>query len=181
MNNGDKELMVRGKIFFISDHHFYHRNIIIYCNRPFDGIDIMNKFMIERWNRVVSSNDLVIFGGDFALSSKEGQQEIFNQLNGTKIIVKGNHDPSTKRLKEIGFIDVLQVYEDKDVILKHNPKNFSSRELASWKWKLYGHLHDNCFEHPRAINICVEQLDYYPKTLDELVKLHKEKKNVTNL
>ena len=53
-------------VFVISDHHFYHENIIKYCNRPFNSLREMNYTMIEKWNSVVSENDTVLHLGDFS-------------------------------------------------------------------------------------------------------------------
>ena len=41
------------KTFFTSDTHFYHSNIIKYCNRPFADAQDMNETLIANWNNVV--------------------------------------------------------------------------------------------------------------------------------
>ena len=94
-------------IYFISDTHFFHSNIISYCSRPFKTVEEMNLIMIYRWNSVVSSDDIVIFGGDFALTSPEKARNIMNSLNGINLTVKGNYDRSLSYLMRIGFRDVL--------------------------------------------------------------------------
>lgn len=53
------------KVFIIADTHFYHENIIKYCDRPFENASIMNDIMIEKWNSVVGKSDIVIHLGDF--------------------------------------------------------------------------------------------------------------------
>src|SRR3989344_4017153 len=80
------------KIFITADHHFNHKNIIEYCKRPFKTVEEMNETMIERWNRRVGKDDLVIHLGDFGLGNKEKINEIRKRLNGTIILIKGNHD-----------------------------------------------------------------------------------------
>ena len=57
-------------IWFTSDTHFSHCNIIKYCNRPFKDVDEMNKILIQNWNNVVRPDDIVWHLGDFALGDK---------------------------------------------------------------------------------------------------------------
>ena len=47
------------KVFFTSDTHFYHANIINFCKRPFANVETMNEALIENWNAVVGANDIV--------------------------------------------------------------------------------------------------------------------------
>ena len=55
------------KVFFTSDTHFNHTNIIQYCQRPFKSTDEMNEAMIDNWNSVVGEDDTVFHLGDFSL------------------------------------------------------------------------------------------------------------------
>ena len=79
-------------IFFTSDHHFGHRNIIDYTGRPFRTVPEMNRELIWRWNNAVNESDTVYHLGDFAMGSIDEGLEIISQLNGTKILIVGNHD-----------------------------------------------------------------------------------------
>lgn len=78
-------------IFFTSDHHFSHKNIIQLCNRPFNSVEEMDEEMIRRWNSVVAEEDFVYYLGDFSLSIKPVEKYV-HRLNGTKILIPGNHD-----------------------------------------------------------------------------------------
>lgn len=58
-------------IYYTSDLHFSHKNIILYCNRPFKDIDEMNECIIERWNNVIKPNDMVYLLGDVIMGLKK--------------------------------------------------------------------------------------------------------------
>src|SRR3990167_10184368 len=95
-------------IWFTSDTHFNHTNIINYCNRPFvfDGtpnVQSMNQALIEHWNANVSSSDVIYHLGDFSFGTKKQASDILHMLNGYKVLIKGNHDRSLSSMKEIGF------------------------------------------------------------------------------
>ena len=58
------ELQKGQKIFFTSDPHYGHRNILNFCNRPFKDTKEMEKALIENWNSVVGDNDIAFILGD---------------------------------------------------------------------------------------------------------------------
>ena len=60
-------------IWFTSDTHFDHKNIIKYCNRPFKDIDEMNAELERRWNAVVAPGDRVFHLGDFAFTARRSR------------------------------------------------------------------------------------------------------------
>ena len=69
-------------IFFTSDTHFGHANIIRYCKRPFDSVNEMNDTMVARWNASVKPTDTIFHLGDFALGHWEFHEEYLKALNG---------------------------------------------------------------------------------------------------
>jgi calcineurin-like phosphoesterase family protein len=53
-------------IWFTSDTHFHHKNIIKYCNRPYSSVEEMNNALIENWNKTVKQNDILhVFGAGY--------------------------------------------------------------------------------------------------------------------
>lgn len=85
-------------IFFTSDTHYGHANVIKYCNRPFRDIVEMREVLINSWNAAVGPADLVYHLGDFSFHERE-VATVLPRLNGRKILILGNHDkphPSNK-------------------------------------------------------------------------------------
>lgn len=79
------------KIFFTSDTHFGHANIIKFCKRPFLNVDDMNEALVENWNKVVPEDGIVFHLGDFAFGGSNVWNEITPRLNGQIHLILGNH------------------------------------------------------------------------------------------
>ena len=77
--------------FFISDEHYGHKNIIKYCNRPFNSVEEMDEALIRRHNLLVSTDDIVIHAGDFTLKKKQKADYYISCLNGKHIFLRGSH------------------------------------------------------------------------------------------
>lgn len=78
-------------IFFSSDQHYWHANVIKYCARPHATNEEMHEDMVSKWNSVVKPEDTVYSLGDFSLAFRP--VEVYpHRLNGTKYLVPGNHD-----------------------------------------------------------------------------------------
>ena len=85
--------MEKQKIFFTSDLHFGHENVIRFDNRPFNTVEEMDEEMIKRWNTKVGKGDIVYVLGDFIWKAATNEAvSIIRRLNGQIILIKGNHD-----------------------------------------------------------------------------------------
>lgn len=172
--------------FYIADTHFGHANILDFKNRDgtplrlFHCLDEMNEHMVRKWNEVVKPTDQVYHLGDVALHHKF--LPIFMpRLNGRKILIKGNHD--TAKLSEYAryFADVRS-YDRKDgFVASHVPIHPSS--LERWGVNVHGHLHSERvlmslnatpIIDPRYFCVSVEQIDYTPIELGQLLQKIKE-------
>lgn len=156
-------------IWITSDHHFGHKNIIKYAERPFESVAEMDCQMIRVWNSAVEPDDIVIHLGDFALTSVARRKEIKDSLNGTVILIGGaSHDHSKYKMAREGFI----VADDKiiidDLIFTHEPL----KEVPHGKWNVHGHIHEKKTTG-RRINICVEQTNYFPVSLNDVKRMVK--------
>ena len=112
------------KLFFISDTHFFHKNIIEYSNRPFVSITEMNQEMIEMWNAVVGHDDIVIHGGDLAFGGYDGFSKALDALNGTIILLRGNHEPERISFALRG--DCFDFYTEKQKMDKSDTYKYKS-------------------------------------------------------
>ncbi|MDF2650900.1 MAG: metallophosphatase [Paenibacillus sp.] len=112
-------------VFFISDHHFGHKQIIHFESRPFIDVEEMTTVLIERWNSVVGKEDQVFHLGDFSFLNKDKTADIVGRLNGTKFLILGNHDRgrTKKWWHEVGFDDVSEypIIFKNFFILSHEP------------------------------------------------------------
>lgn len=79
-------------IFFTSDTHFGHKNIIRYSERPFADFEEMDWKIVDQWNKTVGDTDVVYHLGDVAMGASDRWDNILKSLNGYKILVVGNHD-----------------------------------------------------------------------------------------
>lgn len=162
-------------VFFTSDTHFGHKNIIEYCNRPFKYTGEMNTALIKNWNNVVRKNDIVYHLGDFSIGlGQENIADIVKRLNGSIYLIKGNHDQkSNSWYRECGFKEVYDhpiILNDKFLILSHEPMPFVAGSKIPYV-NVFGHVHDSeMFDTYRkgSICVCVERHDYTPISFEDM-------------
>jgi len=151
------------KIYATSDHHFLHRNIIKYAERPFNFDDancVANntKLMVERYNEVVQDDDIVLMVGDLSAGLKDRQKllkEILLTLKGRKILIRGNHDYEPDSFYfSAGFIDVVPFIDIGEYFICHYPcyeSQWTSKkerammknmDKAKHKTIIHGHIHN---------------------------------------
>lgn len=181
-------------IYFYSDPHFGHKNVIKYDNRPFKDIQDMNNKLIDKYNKVVKNDDLVIWVGDCFFTRMDSAQNIMNSLNGTKVLVRGNHDKGTNKFYRLGFdlvCDEMQLKIDgKKVIIKHYPYNpnfwirlklfLRGRRIKyldrapknEGHWLIHGHVHGNSWNvKDKMINVSANMNNYMPVSIKKIEKI----------
>ena len=153
-------------IFFTSDTHFGHENIIYFCKRPFKSVEEMDEALIKNWNSVVGKNYIVYVVGDFALCGKQKIIEIGNRLNGHKRLILGNHDgASIATYREAGFEFVYNhpIVLDDFYIISHVPMVGISINVPFAN--IFAHVHDDpTYRDCSCRGFCVsaERIDYTP-------------------
>lgn len=101
-------------------------NIIRFCNRPFEDVEMMNETIISNWNNTVGLDDTVFHLGDFCLGGSAEWTKILDRLNGKIYLILGNHD--LKNLRQ-GYVDrfehvTMQMHIEVDkqkIYLNHYP------------------------------------------------------------
>ena len=151
------------KLWVIADLHFGHKNIISYCDRPWETAEEMNEALVRNWNSVVDKNDTVFVCGDVALNKNICKQYI-PRLNGKKILVMGNHDQgSTQFYRDCGFAEVSKwpIVVQGFYILSHAPLQCMKNVPY---FNFYGHVHDDPMyvDTPNSKCISVERINYTP-------------------
>lgn len=185
-------------LYFTSDHHFWHANIIRFCNRPFDSVEEMNEALVQKWNDLVGPEDEVYYLGDFSMAARP--VEVYtHRLNGIKYLVPGNHDfchsyHKRSRTPENHARWILQyqewgwkvlpekmsllIPEFGEVKLCHLPYGNLPPEndkFAKWRpqndgtWLLCGHAHNKWKTSDHMINVGVDVWNYQPVSVKEIL------------
>ena len=155
----------------ISDTHFGHRNIIKYCGRPQDH----ERLMRDHWRETIAPRDVVLHLGDFALDSAYNIERRAKSLPGKKFLLKGNHDRHSKGFYEkAGFTFLkhgfVMPYKDWTVVFTHHPDCQGQYLGAPKRLNVHGHIHEKVLGDRRYINVSVEQLDYRPVQIVDLLE-----------
>ena len=164
-------------IFFTADHHFGHTNIIKYANRPFASVEEMDAALIEVWNSRVTDDDLVYHLGDFTLGGINKMLRYYQQLNGTIVIMQGNHDwrwIGEYREWEHGVIDMAPPLHTIEidghlVVMCHYAMRVWDRAHHG-SFHIYGHSHGELPGVGRSMDIGVDtHPNYAPYTVGEVL------------
>lgn len=160
-------------IYFTSDTHYGHYNIIKYSKRPYKDVKEMNEAMIENWNTIVKDDDTVFHLGDIMFSK---DYSILDKLKGKKSFIRGNHDSEVIvgeiRKRHLAMRDYYELkYFDRKLILCHFP-------LLSWNGARKGTIHVHGHSHGtindlnvncRRVDVGVDVYNYRPVSIDQII------------
>lgn len=177
-------------IWFASDYHFLHANVIKYDNRPFEDVLEMNEVLIDNWNELVDDKDIVFYLGDLSFERNGNEtKNIVDQLKGKIHYILGNHDDE-KKIAKLNRFETISDYvnllvDDEDnprkkqgIIMMHYP-------ILSWDkahhgdWHLHGHCHQSLankkieYYNRKVLDVGCNGWDYKPVSYNEI-------KNVMN-
>ena len=161
------------RVFFTSDLHFGHERLCL-------GLRGMtskesDELIINNWNKVINKRDIVYILGDVTMENPKAISSYMNRLNGTKIVVGGNHDDKRccAELAKIGIV-VMGVCVYKGFLLTHIP--VVEQEMVHFRGNIHGHIHKQSGtynpESPsgRYYNVNTEFHNYTPILFEEIEK-----------
>ena len=172
------------EVWFTSDTHFYHENILRYCNRPFANITEMNEELIRRWNETVPADGIVFHLGDVCFGGSDKWNDVLHRLNGRIFLIVGNHDMKTimenniERFEHISQQMCIRV-GSRRIILNHNPF-LAYGGAYGGVWQLFGHVHSGPrantgldqtrmqYLFPRQYDVGVDNNDFHPISFNEV-------------
>lgn len=170
-----------GDLFFASDTHFGHANIIKYANRPYESVEEMNEALIDNWNSVVGKQDDIWHLGDIAWWNRKSDvplTKLLGRLNGRKHLALGNHDEGlpTDALED-NFVEIVNYKEIRmnrqKMILCHYPI-FSWNGMYKGSWMLHGHCHGNinyANENTTRLDVGVDVHNWTPVSFEGIVDI----------
>ena len=178
-------------VYFISDFHLYHKNVIGFDNRPFrktngdPDVEAMHKTIIQNWNSVVNDNDVVFYLGDLCFGRPEWANNIVHTLKGKIHYIMGNHD----KYKDIANYGRFESINDL-VDLKITSQNFKGDihfvlchyPIYSWNkahhgsYMIHGHSHmglsnGEFHKDKRIFDVGCNGWDYTPVSYQEIIKI----------
>lgn len=188
-----------GKFFVTSDLHLQHKNIILFehTNRPFTSIEEHDNAVINNWNSIVGSDDIVFVIGDFIMGASENIPNILEKLNGTIYLILGNHDTKKKieyyeEAKNVHVLGDHNIFYYKGTLfcMNHFPLegDEEGKHLKTNGWEvatdifrehydeaiyLYGHIHSEALPGmiSRTYHVGMDTNNLYPVLLDDIIKM----------
>lgn len=158
---------------FTADFHLGHKNIIQYCNRPFDSVEAMNSAILERLNSAVKANDVLYFLGDFCIGQKARALELRHEIRCKKIFaVPGNHDKDTRKLTEefswLGDLAEVSINGQRIVLCHYAMRVWNHSSHGAWH--LFGHSHGKLSppDSSLSMDVGVDTHDFRPWSFDEI-------------
>ena len=162
--------------FFTADLHFGHNNVINFKNtdgtkaRDFATVQDMEDAMVQMHNEIVKPTDKVYMLGDIAFNAR-GLEKV-KQMNGIKILVKGNHDQLKLNKYVDVFKDVRGCHVTNGLVFTHIPIHVD--QLGRFGCNVHGHLHSGRVMQgdkidPRFLCVSVEHTNLKPIDFEDMV------------
>jgi calcineurin-like phosphoesterase family protein len=158
------------RIFFTSDTHFGHKNLLKFCPKTRLGKDIEehDEILIREWNNAASPNDIIYHHGDFCFGNSAYAEALIKRLNGRIHLIWGNHDSVflnnaklrqrfewTGHYREISLPIPGKRLEKQKICMFHFPIH-EWHKIHKGSFHLYGHVHGSVTLPGRALDVGVD-------------------------
>lgn len=150
---------------FVSDLHLGDERIVVGFRRQFSTPREHDEYIIDRLVEDSHKNDVLFILGDCC--TNEESVELLRPVRGKKILLKGNHDITDTMLLLSVFHEVHGLHRYKNFWLSHCP--IHPDELFK-KINIHGHVHTKTIQDHRYVNVCLENINYKPITLNAIRK-----------
>lgn len=172
-------------LFFTADLHLCHNKEFLYQPRGFSSVEEMNEAIVERWNAVVKSEDIVYLLGDTMLNDNTCGLKYFKRLNGQIFLIYGNHDTDTRKNlfftelsgKMLGGVYAWLIKHGKlSIYMSHYPtitSNWDQKHFSQHVINLHGHIHSRTpwinLRNPFMYDVGMDAHKCTPVHIDEIM------------
>lgn len=175
------------QIYFSSDFHYNHENLIKGCStwedkhscRNFKSLREANDKLVESINATVKYHDRLYFLGDWSMGGKDEIANFRRRIKCANIhLLLGNHDIHIDKNYNNcqSLFNSVQIYEevkigDSQFVLFHYPINSWHKKKNSRHSSihLYGHTHEELNMHPSSLCVCIDaHPEFRPFHIDEI-------------
>ena len=152
-----------GKIYFMSDLHYGHNNVIKYDDRGFDTVENMNSYIVSKLNKL-NPDDIVFDLGDMFWNTPLNEiKEILESIPCKNIYkIMGNHDKYGLYYDQAPLKSYFKIISDiLDIQIEYNNVTYmitlSHYPIVSWNHKsqgsimVHGHCHGNIDQYNDSV------------------------------
>lgn len=186
------------RIFFTSDLHYAHTNIVRAISkwndtsgcRDFSSVEEMNDLIIDNINEVVKKTDILFILGDLSFGDPANIYICRKRINCTTIhYILGNHDKNIEENRALKTDDGIKYPKNlftsiNDVVhLKVGKTSLFLSHYSHRVWDkshrgkimLYGHSHGSIPDLGKSMDVGVDTNNFMPYSLDDIVQIMDKK------
>lgn len=171
-------------IWFTSDTHFGHANVLAFCERPWDDVEAMNDALIKHINERVAPDDVLYHLGDFSFrTTVDAARNLRSRIRCKNVHwIPGNHDKDWSQPAVAGTFIVeppictIKLDGGRKVVMCHYPI-MDWPGLGHGAIHLHGHIHAtraynewNRSLHLLRYDVGVDANKYAPVSLSEILR-----------
>jgi calcineurin-like phosphoesterase family protein len=169
---------------FTADFHLSHKNIIKYCNRPFEDVKKMDTVLLSNLENLTKPGDTLYYLGDLTFK-EEVAKDFFERFDDLKIhYIIGNHD--NQKVLRVVKEYCESVAHLKDIKLHKRSITLCHYAMRVWNkshynsWQLYAHSHGRLEPMGKQYDVGVDNNEYRPILFEEIAMIMDELSDNTN-